>query len=49
MTVWKPRQCVTCDNVWWPEERPRHVENVATKLVAPHTIQIWTACHMMSG
>ena len=43
MIVWKPWQCVTCDNVWWPDERPRHAENAAAKVAAPHTIHIWTA------
>jgi len=49
MTVWKRRQCVTCDNVWWPDERQRHAENAAAIVAAPHTIHIWTACQMMSG
>ena len=36
----KIQQCVTCDNVWWSDERPRHAENVAAKVEVPHTIHI---------
>jgi len=49
MAVWRPRQCVTCDNVWWSDEHPRYAENAAAKVAAPYTIHIWTACFMMSG
>ena len=39
----KIQQCVTCDNVWWPDKHPRHVENATAKVAAPHTIHISTA------
>jgi len=40
MTVWKIQQCLTSDNVWWPDEGPRHAENAAAKAAVPHTIHI---------